>query len=90
MSASLTLLFQGEMTDFVKGTFDEFHFKVHGQKHTFQAPSRAERDAWILAIETKAQEAKAAHEGIVGSEGYKSQHEKFGKRPSTVNTVPFC
>lgn len=77
------------MTDFVKGTFDEFSFKVHGQKHTFQAPSRAERDAWLLAIETKSQEAKAAHEGIVGSEGYKSQHEKFGKRLLSVNSVPF-
>ena len=78
MSLSLLTRSQGEMTDFIKGTFDEFSFKIHGQKHTFQAPSRAERDSWIVAIETKSQEAKAAHEGLVGSSGYKSQLEKFG------------
>lgn len=65
------------MTDFVKGTFNEFSFKIQDQKHTFQAPSRAEHDAWVVAIETKGQEAKAAHEGIVGSQGYKSQLEKL-------------
>ena len=79
------LRFQGEMTDFVTEGLDivTFTFKIHGQKHTLQAHSRAERDGWIAAIKIKSEEAKAAHEGLVGSEGYKGQLEKFGKLPST-------
>lgn len=67
------------MTDLVKEGLDVFTFKINGQKHTLQAPSKTERDDWFTAIETKSEEAKAAHEGLVGSEGYKSHLEKFGK-----------
>ena len=83
ITRALIFLFQGELTDFVKGTFDEFHFKINGQKHTFQAPSRAERDSWIATIQAKASEAKSAHEGLVGSQGYKNQLEKFGELACT-------
>lgn len=58
--------------------FNDFAFKLHGHKHTFQAQSRAERDSWIAAIETRATEAKASREGIVSSAGYKSSLDKFG------------
>ena len=68
----------------MKGSFDEFHFKINGQKHTFQAPSRAERDSWIATIQAKATEAKSAHEGLVGSQSYKNQLEKFGELACTL------
>lgn len=58
--------------------FNDFSFKLHGHKYTFQAQSRAERDSWIAAIETRATEAKASREGIVSSAGYKSALDKFG------------
>ncbi|KAL8794463.1 MAG: hypothetical protein Q9195_002936 [Heterodermia aff. obscurata] len=77
----------GELTDFVKGTFDEFHFKINGQKHTFQAPSRAERDSWVATIQAKATEAKSAHEGLVGSQGYKSQLEKFANPAGAASST---
>ena len=70
------------MTDLVKEGLDVFTFKINGHKHTLQAPSKTERDDWFTAIETKSEDAKAAHEGLVGSEGYKSQLEKFGKSAS--------
>ena len=77
------------MTDFVKGVPLEFSFKIHDQKHTFQAPSRAERDSWIVAIETKSKEANSYNEVIVGSEGYKSQLGKFGRWPSYARRDEF-
>ena len=70
------------MTDLVKEGLDIFTFKINGQKHTLQAPSKTERDGWFTAIEAKSEDAKAAHEGLVGSEGYKSQLEKFSKSVS--------
>lgn len=72
-------MLQGEMTDFEKGSFNDFTFKINGHKHTFQAPSRAERDGWIVAIETRSSAAKESHEGLIGSDGYKNQLQKFGK-----------
>lgn len=81
ISSIADLRFQGEITDLVKEGLDVLTFKIHGHKHALQAPSRAERDGWFAAIEAKSEEAKAAHEGLVGSEGYKSQLEKFGKSP---------
>jgi len=62
-----------------KVDFNDFSFKLHGHKHTFQAQSRADRDAWIAAVETRASEAKGAREGIVSSTAYKSSLEKLGR-----------
>ena len=62
-----------------KESYNEFFFKLHGHKHTFQTGTPAERDSWLVAIETKASEAKAAREGIIGSDGYKQQIEKLGR-----------
>ena len=70
---------QGEVSDVAKGDFNDFSFKLHGHKHSFQTPTKAERDGWLVAIETKSNEARAAHEGLIGSQGYKSQLEKYSK-----------
>ncbi|EFE42659.1 conserved lysine-rich protein, putative [Trichophyton verrucosum HKI 0517] len=66
-----------DVTDITKDGSNEFIFKLHGQKHTFQAADADERDSWIAAIEAKSAEGKAAKEEIVGCEGYKSELEKF-------------
>ncbi|PYH42093.1 uncharacterized protein BP01DRAFT_304088 [Aspergillus saccharolyticus JOP 1030-1] len=68
-----------EVSDVAKEGASEFHFKVNGHKHTFQATSSTERDSWVLALETKAAEAKAEKETIVASEGYKAELEKLNK-----------
>ncbi|KAF7131243.1 hypothetical protein CNMCM5793_004293 [Aspergillus hiratsukae] len=68
-----------EISDLTKEGSSEFHFKVNGQKHTFQAASAAERDSWFVALEAKAAEAKAEKETIVASEGYKAELEKLTK-----------
>ena len=62
-----------------KGSFNDFGFTLHGHKHLFQAVTKVEKDAWIVTLETKAQEAKTSREGIVGSSGYKNALEKYGK-----------
>ena len=77
--------FQGIASDVVTEDLTDFSFKVHGHKHTFQAATKAERDAWLKAVETTVTEAKAAHENIVGSEGYKSELAKFSEYPVTWN-----
>ena len=66
------------MTEIAKGNVNDFTVSLHGHKHTFQALSKAERDGWLVAIEPKMTDAKTSREGIVGSEGYKSQLEKYG------------
>ncbi|RAH45195.1 uncharacterized protein BO95DRAFT_464264 [Aspergillus brunneoviolaceus CBS 621.78] len=75
-----------EVSDIAKEGANEFHFKVNGHKHTFQAASGAERDGWVLALETKAAEAKAEKETIVASEGYKAELEKLNK-PAVAEPV---
>lgn len=66
------------MSDVTKGDLNEFTFKLHGHKHGFQAPTKAERDGWLVAIESRLANAKASREGLVGSEGYKSRIEHLG------------
>ncbi|KAL9135998.1 MAG: hypothetical protein Q9175_002796 [Cornicularia normoerica] len=61
-----------DVTDVVKGNFNDFGFSLNGHKHNFQAINKSEKDAWLVTIETKAAEAKTEREGIVGSSGYKS------------------
>lgn len=62
----------------------EFLFKVNGHKHTFQAANAAERDSWVLALETKVPEAKAEKEAVTSSEGYKAELEKLTKPAAVV------
>ena len=66
------------MTDLAKGNFNDFTATLHGHKHTFQAQTKAERDGWLVAMEPKMADAVTSREGITGSEGYKSQFEKYG------------
>ncbi|PYI12410.1 hypothetical protein BO78DRAFT_3309 [Aspergillus sclerotiicarbonarius CBS 121057] len=68
-----------EVSDIAKEGSTELHFKVNGQKHTFQAASTSERDSWIAALEAKSAEAKAEKEAVTSSEGYKAELEKLGK-----------
>ncbi|KDB27641.1 hypothetical protein H109_00581 [Trichophyton interdigitale MR816] len=70
-----------DVTDITKDGNNDFVFKLHGQKHTFQAADADERDSWMAAIEAKSAEGKSAKEEIVGGEGYKSELEKFTKVP---------
>lgn len=57
----------------------DFAFKYHGHKHAFQAANPTERDGWLVALETRQAGAKLNREGIVGSDGYKTSLENFGK-----------
>jgi hypothetical protein len=57
---------------------DEFFFKAHGQKHTFQVKNEADRAGWLVALEKKIDEAKAMKDEIHGSEGYKKRLESYG------------
>ena len=62
-----------------KEGYNEFSFKLHGHKHTFEAPTHAERDGWLVAVDKQITEAKASREGVIGSDGYKHYMEKLGK-----------
>ncbi|OAX79490.1 hypothetical protein ACJ72_06191 [Emergomyces africanus] len=69
------------ISDVTKETGNEFHFKLAGHKHTFQAASLDERASWVAALEAKAAEAKSEKETITSSEGYKAELEKMTKPP---------
>lgn len=75
-----------DIKDIAKAGLTEFSFKYHNHKHAFQAMNAAERDGWLVALETKHTEANTNREGIVGSEGYKSSLEKFAK-PGAVGAA---
>jgi len=70
---------QAEASDVTKEGYNEFSFRVHGQRHTFEAPTHAERDSWLVALEKQITEAKASREGIISSNGYKHHMENLGK-----------
>ncbi|BDD58496.1 hypothetical protein MAP00_003770 [Monascus purpureus] len=69
-----------DITDLTKEGFNEFHFKVNGQKHTFQAATAKERDSWLATLRAKIEEAKAQKEAITSSEGFKTELEKLPLR----------
>ena len=71
--------YQSEVLDITKEGVNEFWFKLHGHKHTFQATNQKDRDSWLSAVETKAAEAKGSREDIVGSEGYKKYINSLSK-----------
>lgn len=68
-----------EATDLSKDGTVAFFFKLHGHKHTFEAATLKERNGWFVAFEQKIEEAKAAKEGVVSSEGYKEELSKLSK-----------
>jgi hypothetical protein len=63
------------VVDITQPGITEFTFKVHGQKHSFLATSRNERDGWLKAIKAECEAAKSKKEEIHGSEGYKKTLE---------------
>jgi hypothetical protein len=71
--------FKSEATDLSKDGLANFHLRLHGQKHAFEASTLAERNGWFVAIEKAIEEAKAAKESIVGSESYKEELTKLRK-----------
>ena len=79
---------KSDAADVVKEGILDLSVKIHGQKHTFQAPSKRERDGWLVALEKAVQEAKSSREGVVGSEGYKSNLSKYSK--SLVSPTKFA
>lgn len=72
-----------DATELSKDGVLAFHFKLNGDKHTFEASSAAERNGWFIAVEKAIEEAKAAKEGIVSSEAYKEEVKKLAK-PTTL------
>ena len=70
---------QADITDVAKEGFSDFHFKVNGHKHTFQATSASDRDSWLAALTPKLEEAKSLKESVTSSEGYKAELEKLRK-----------
>jgi len=73
-----------DATDIAEAGTTEFHFKLHGQKHTFQTKTEAERDGWVLAVRNAAKEAAEKKEEIQGSPAYKEQIEKLSKPAATA------
>ena len=65
------------MSDLAKGNFNDFNGTVNGHKYTFQAVTKAERDGWLVAIDSKIADAKSDREAVTGSEAYKGQLEKY-------------
>lgn len=73
-----------EASDVTKDGTVAFYFKLHGHKHTFETSTSAERNGWFMAVEKAVEEAKAAREEILASEGYKAELEKLGPKPATL------
>ncbi|KAF9640431.1 putative immunogenic protein [Lasiodiplodia theobromae] len=78
-SAPEGVLKLAEATEVAKEGNKVFSFKLHGHKHSFEATNAAERDGWVVAVETTVEEAKAAAEGVTSSDEYKETIEKLGK-----------
>ena len=70
----------------MKEGFNEFSFRLNGHKHTFEAPGDEACASWIVAIETKAAEAKSMEESIMGRESYKNHLASFGMYSSRHST----
>ncbi len=66
----------------------DFSFKLHNQKHTFQAASTEERDGWLVAVESAAQHAHASSKYIVAGDDYKNSMTHFGKSHGLLHTTP--
>ncbi|CAI6254349.1 unnamed protein product [Periconia digitata] len=81
-----------DATELSKDGAVAFHFKLNGDKHTFEASNAAERNGWFIAVEKAIEEAKTAKEGITSSEAYKEEVKKLGKpttlAPSTAPAAP--
>ncbi|KAI0473659.1 hypothetical protein GGR56DRAFT_696097 [Xylariaceae sp. FL0804] len=61
---------------------NKFHFTSKGHKHTFKAPSSADRDSWVSMLKVKIAEAKEVAEVVKDSDAYKSTMESFKPTPA--------
>ena len=68
---------QAEVVDITAVGVTEFTFKVHGQKYSFLATTRGEREGWLKAIKTESEAAKDKREEIQNSEVYKNTLEEL-------------
>ncbi|KAK5631641.1 hypothetical protein RRF57_007355 [Xylaria bambusicola] len=60
----------------------KFHFTAKGHKHTFKAPTTADRDNWVEQIKVKIAEAKELAITVTESETYKQTLESLKPVPA--------
>ncbi|KAI0505671.1 Pleckstrin homology domain-containing protein [Xylaria bambusicola] len=60
----------------------KFHFTAKGHKHTFKAPTTADRDNWVEQIKLKIAEAKELATTVTESETYKQTLESLKPAPA--------
>ncbi|KAI0443219.1 Pleckstrin homology domain-containing protein [Xylaria telfairii] len=60
---------------------NKFHFTAKGHKHTFKAPTAADRDNWVEQIKLKIAEAKELATTVTESEAYKQTLESLKPAP---------
>ncbi|KAI1091674.1 Pleckstrin homology domain-containing protein [Rostrohypoxylon terebratum] len=66
----------------------KFSFTAKGHKHTFKAPTAAERDNWVEQLKLKIAEAKEIAATIAESETYKQTIESFKPTPPPKEDKP--
>ncbi|KAI2472504.1 Pleckstrin homology domain-containing protein [Annulohypoxylon bovei var. microspora] len=66
----------------------KFSFTAKGHKHTFKAPTAAERDNWVEQLKLKIAEAKEVATTIAESEAYKQTIESFKPTPPPKEDKP--
>ncbi|KAI1459572.1 Pleckstrin homology domain-containing protein [Annulohypoxylon moriforme] len=66
----------------------KFSFTAKGHKHTFKAPTAAERDNWVEQLKLKIAEAKEVATTITESEAYKQTIESFKPTPPPKEDKP--
>ncbi|KAI1408996.1 Pleckstrin homology domain-containing protein [Hypoxylon sp. FL1857] len=66
----------------------KFSFTAKGHKHTFKAPTTADRDNWVEQLKLKIAEAKELATTITESETYKQTLESFKPTPPPKEDKP--
>ncbi|KAI1759555.1 Pleckstrin homology domain-containing protein [Hypoxylon sp. FL1150] len=66
----------------------KFSFTAKGHKHTFKAPTAADRDNWVEQLKLKIAEAKELATTITESEAYKQTLESFKPTPPPKEEKP--
>ncbi|OTB05599.1 hypothetical protein M426DRAFT_21632 [Hypoxylon sp. CI-4A] len=66
----------------------KFSFTAKGHKHTFKAPSTAERDNWVEQLKLKITEAKELATTITETEAYTQTIESFKPTPPPKEEKP--
>ncbi|KAJ2966171.1 hypothetical protein NUW58_g10728 [Xylaria curta] len=67
---------------------NKFHFTAKGHKHTFKAPTAADRDNWVEQIKAKIAEAKELATTVTESETYKQTLEALKPAPAKKEEKP--